>query len=156
MRYAIRGLILCAALLLAGCAEPPTFSATKPGLPPLAAGTTRLYVYRALELYETNAPTTTFLNGKAVAVAWPGAVLYRDVAPGTYLVSVHSDGRFPDQFKTVTFAPGDTIYVRVDSLHSWECNGVIFPSCSLDTFAVREIRPETAQAEMQQLHFIND
>jgi hypothetical protein len=39
MRYAIRGLILCAALLLAGCAEPPTFSATKPGLPPLAAGT---------------------------------------------------------------------------------------------------------------------
>ena len=156
MRVASRGLLFGLVLMLAGCARPPLFAQAGPGLAPIPAGEARIYLYRNLEIYESIAPTEAYLNGKQVGVAWPGAVLYRDVAPGTYLIAVHSEGWYFDQFKTVTLKAGDTLYARVDSLHAWYCEGIINTGCPYETFVVNLIAPQVAASEILPLYFINN
>ncbi len=113
----MRGPMLVLLLGLAGCAPAgPPFASVAATLPPVPAGTARIFFYRWLEPYETLTPTTAFLNGAPVGVTEPGAVLYRDVSGGQYTIAVKSEGVFPDQFKTVTVKPGDTVYVRAASL----------------------------------------
>jgi hypothetical protein len=147
-------------LALAGCAPAaPPFASVARGIAPLPAGETRLYFYRWLEPYETNAPTQVSLNGQPVGVSEDGAVLYRDVAPGQYTITVKSWGVYPNQFKTVVLQPGETTYVRIESLRSW-CNdsggGDNSGSASgcYDTFVVEIIDPVAARAEMADLRFI--
>ena len=116
--------------------------------------------FAALEPYESVAETEAFLNGKPVGVTETGAVFYRDVAPGQYTISVHSDGVFPDQFKTVILKPGDVAYARIESIKSWmSCgsgggrSGGTTEGCE-DTFVVVMIDPALAQADMHDLRFI--
>jgi hypothetical protein len=85
------------------------------------------------------------LNGQHVAVSEPGGVLYRDVAPGTYRISVDSQALYPDQDKTVTLTVGQTIYVRVDALRGY---GAGFESYEPEVFRVVVIDPDLAKAEM--------
>ena len=159
---AIRSAVLPILLAISACApaEPP-FGTVASDIPPLQAQSARLYFYRALEPYETNAPTTAYLNGKEVAVAWMGSVTYRDVAPGQYLISVFSRGRYPNQFKTVVLRPGETAYVRIDSLKNWApCGGggdfgIGIQGC-VNTFVVQIVAPAEAQFEMRDLSFVRE
>lgn len=146
-------------LALVGCAPAgPPFASVAASVPPVPQGAARLYFYRWLEPYETVAETTVRLNGAPVAVTQTGAVLYRDVAPGVYTISVQSQGVYPNQFKTVTLSPGETGYVRIESLRSW-CNdsgggkGGTSEGC-YDTFVVELIDPAVALGEMRNLWFI--
>lgn len=150
-----RSLILLFILALAACAQAgPRFAAVVDSLPAIPAGEARIYFYRILEPYEGNIPTTAFLNGMAVGVTQVGAVLYRDVAPGTYEIRVASDATLPNQFKTAGIAAGETLYVRVDSLESKGCLGRGPSACFITTFAVSLVAPEAALHEMQDLVFL--
>ena len=150
-----RSLVLLFILALAACVEAgPRFAAVADSLPPIPAGEARIYFYRILEPYEGDVPTIAFLNGMAVGVTQAGAVLYRDVAPGTYEIKVASDTAFPNQFKTMSIAAGETLYVRVETLESWGCRGKAASACIFTTFAVSLVPSETARQEMQDLEFL--
>ena len=139
--------------LLAACAAGPRFAEVAGSLPPPPPGAARIFFYRWYEPYETLSQTTAYLNGAPVGVTQPGSVLYRDVPPGQYAIKVDSYYSFPNQFKTVQLAAGDTLFVRVESLHSWSgCTGNIL-DCP-DTFAVSLQPPGTALAEMGALWLI--
>ena len=150
MRIA-RRLLLVLALALAGCiAQNPTLPVfANATLPPPAPGMARLFFYRLLEPSEPTLGTTVMLNEKPVGFSRNGTVLYRDVPAGRYFVSVVSRGPYPNQFKTVQVAAGQTWYFRIETLTSWSCNGK--SSCRGDTFVVAIVDPAQARAEIAPL-----
>lgn len=156
-----RAAILLLALALGACAAGgPTFGSAAATIPPLPPGEARIFFYRWLEPYETLTPTTAYLNGNPVGVTEPGAVLYRDVPPGKYLVSVFSEGIYPNQFKTIELRAGEVAYARVESLSSWvPCGtgggklGAATEGCD-STFVVQFIDPVEATYEMNGLRLI--
>ena len=159
LRRTVRSAVLLTLLAISACApaEPP-FGTVASDIPPVPAQMARLYFYRALEPYETNAPTTASLNGNPIVVAWMGSVTYRDVAPGQYLISVFSRGQYPNQFKTVVLRPGETAYARIESAQAWQpCGGsgkVGTEGCDM-TYVVVIVSPVVAQDEMRDLAFIH-
>jgi len=160
MRTAALAFLALVLLAPGGCAPAgPPFASAAATLTPLPQGEARIYFYRWLEPYETVAPSTVMLNGAPVGVSETGAVLYRDVAPGQYTISVFSRGIYPDQFKTVTLTAGESAYVRIESLRDW-CNdsgggldGGTSGGC-YDTFVVEIIDPAVALGEMRDLRLI--
>jgi hypothetical protein len=160
MPTAMKRVFFVILLAIAGCAPAgPPFASVAATLPPLAPGMARIFFYRWYEPYETLVPTTAFLNGRAVGITESGAVLYRDVAPGQYIVAVQSQGIYPNQFKTVVLRPGDVAYARIESLRSWSaCGGGGAGGggggACWDTFVVNLMDPIAAQAEMRDLRFI--
>jgi hypothetical protein len=106
------------AMTLGGCAaaapEGPSAAAA-----PLAADRARVYVYRELNPYDSPTWTAVSLNREKVGDSAPGQVFYRDVTPGTYEIEVRSDYLYPNQFKTVTLAPGGTVYAKIQEARSW-------------------------------------
>lgn len=160
MRITALSFLALALLALAGCAPAgPPFASAGATLPPVPQGEARIYFYRWLEPYETVAPSTVMLNGAPVGVSETGAILYRDVAPGQYTISVESRGVYPNQFKTVTLAAGQTTYVRIESFRAWcndsggGLNGGTSGGC-YDTFVVQVIDPAVALGEMRDLRLI--
>jgi hypothetical protein len=159
MRTAMKLMVLLLLIAIGGCAPPgPPFASVAGALPPVPPGMARIFIYRSLEPYETLAQTTAYLNDAAVGVTEPGAVLYRDVAPGQYTIAVKSIGVYPDQFKTVTVEPGQVLYARVDSLRNWSTCGSGGAEGGSggcwDTFVVELVDPRIAQYEMRSLRFI--
>ncbi|HXQ52766.1 MAG TPA: hypothetical protein VN802_16855 [Stellaceae bacterium] len=160
MPTACRRAFLVLVLILAGCVAPgPPFASVASTIPPPPPGSARIFLYRWLEPYETVAMTTAYFNGSAVGVTETGTVLYRDVAPGRYTISVWSEGVYPDQFKTVTVGPGQVVYARIESLSSWSVCGGFDVSMGgaagcWDTFVVNIMDPAVALSEMQSLRFI--
>lgn len=156
MRIA-RPLFFVLGLILAGCiAQNPTlpvFATAERTLPPPAPGTARLFFYRLLEPYEHTLGITVLLNEKPAGFARNGAVLYRDVPAGSYFVSVDSYNPYPNQFKTVQVAAGQTWYFRIESFSGWSC---LKSGCRGDTFVVAIIPPTQARAEIAPLGLLGD
>ena len=154
MRMAIRTFLLLAALTLAGCAQPgPPFASLAASLPPVPAGEARIFFYRWLEPYESTAATAVLLNGNRVAVTETGSVLYRDLAPGQYTISIPNSGRYPYQFKTVVLAPGEVMYARIESRRDWAVCNIYSDACQ-DTFVVNLVAPSLGLSEMRGLRLI--
>ena len=116
----------------------------------LAADLARVYFYRAFEPYESLALPAIYLDGKSHAVSEPGGVLFRDVEPGAHEISVFSPGIYPNQFKSVILRPGDTLYVRVESLRNWY-RGFNWEK---DTFVVSLVGESEAEGEMASLRYV--
>ena len=153
MRKTAACLAMLFILALAGCAaQGPAFAADT--LPPIPPGQARIFFYRWLEPYEALSMSKVYLNGKPVGVSQVGAVLYRDVAPGQYYISVDSQGTYPDQFKTVTIGAGQTFYVRIESISSFKSPCGYLGNCEVDTFVVSIVDPTTASREMGTLKLI--
>lgn len=158
---ALRRAVLLLLFVVAGCAPlGPPFASVAATIPPVPQGMARVYFYRWLEPYETLTPTPAYLNGAPAGVTEPGAVLYRDVAPGRYLISVRSDEPYPNQFKTVTLKAGEIVYARIESLQTWSsCGGggdlgdSNISGCR-DTFVVVIVDPAVAHAEIGDLRFV--
>lgn len=158
---ALRGAILLALLGVAGCAPagPPFASVAIAPVPP---GMARVYLYRWLEPYESVAETTAYFNGQPVGITETGSVLYRDVAPGQYTITVDSWGSYPNQFKTVTMRAGKSAYARIESLKSWApcgsgegaAGGGGSEGC-WDTFVVQIVDPAVARDEIRDLRFVS-
>ena len=155
MVRALRLIVFSYALLLAACVPPPQESVLSGPLPPQPPGTARLIFYRTLEYYDTTAMSTIYLNNTATGVSQGGAVLYRDVAPGRYDLTVFSPRPYPDQFKTVVVKAGDAFYVRIDALPKQSCGRFVAAEpCYTDTFIVTVVDPALGSQQIQGLRLI--
>jgi hypothetical protein len=105
--------------------------AASQGPPP---GEARIWIYRVYEPYVSEATPYVRLNGAVVGISRPGGAFSCDVAPGTYRVTVDSEGRAADQFVPVAVVPGETVYVRIFVDNWW---ATINPNYSVDTFYTR-------------------
>jgi hypothetical protein len=152
MRRPLR-LLVFLLLAVAGCAQPPPFPAVAPLIPPLAPDLSRIYFYRDDEPYESLSEPYIYLNGKRTGTSILGGVFYRDVVPGTYLISVDTVGIYWNPFKTVTLQPGDTLYVKIESLRSWESSGGE-GDYEADTFVVAIIPPEQGEKELAGMRYV--
>jgi hypothetical protein len=140
-------------LLVSACASgppPAPFGAVASQLPPIPADRARIFFYRYYQLYVSMGRPYIRLNGQPAAISEPGGVLYRDVAPGTYVISVDSRSLYPDQNKTVTLAAGQVLYVRVDSVRGYNAG---FDTYDPDDFVVTIMDPGFAQGDMSSLKY---
>ena len=111
---ALAGMLLLATL---SCAQPPA-AAPYLGSPP-APGMARIWFYREMAPYATQATPYVRLNGAIVGVSRPGGSFYRDVPPGHYHISVDSYGVDFGQTRDVDLPPGAQIFARVVSNDNW-------------------------------------
>ncbi len=94
----------------AACAgDQPTVDQLGARLPPAPANTARIFVYRDFQPYQSLEWVPVFFNGVTTAAVGPGKVILRYVAPGTYTIEAKSEGLWPEQAKTVSVRPGDTV-----------------------------------------------
>jgi hypothetical protein len=148
-----RSLALLLILALSACVQPPLFPAVAPQIPPIPADQARIYFYRDYEPFESLSRPYLYLNGSRTGTSVPGGVFYRDVAPGTYLISVDTVGIYWNPFKTVTLRPGDTIYAKIESLRSWESSGGE-GDYEADTFVVAIIPPDQGTRELAGMRYV--
>jgi hypothetical protein len=136
------GAILGAAAVLG--AVLPGFAQTAGPTP----GTARIWIYRTFDPSITLSTPYVRINGAIVAVARLGSAFYRDVPPGTYLITADSPGRDVNQFARVALAAGQTVFVKVDANDWW---AGLCRSCQINTFYTRLMAPAFARAEMASL-----
>lgn len=151
-----RPFIFLILLLVASCAPVPPPGALNGPLPPQPAGTARLIFYRAVTYYGAMQWRMVYLNGTPAGVSQPGAVFYRDVAPGRYDLTIQTDRYYPNQFKTVVARAGETFYVNIDTLPRTACNkGGGSLDCSADAFILTVVDPTRGFAAIQGLRLIS-
>ena len=114
-------------------------------LPPLAPGQARLYFYRDYEPYESLGRPNIRINGMAALISEPGGVSYRDLAAGSYVISVDNVGPSPGETRTLGLRSGETLYLKIESNRAFNEG---FTSPGPDTFAVVPIDPAQAQREI--------
>jgi hypothetical protein len=130
-------------------------------LAPVPAGEARIWVYRELQPYESLATPYVRFNGAVIGVSQPGAVFYRDVPPGTYAVTVDSQGTDANQFTTVAVAAGQQVFVKVLSDAAWDSGGGGGDhgggggSWARPTFYTWQIQPQAAEAEIATMPLSN-
>src|ERR1700686_4422811 len=125
-RLRLGGAVLLLALTIMGVAPRGlalAAAANPPGLAPVSPGMARIWIYRDYEPYQTLARPYVRLNGAIAGISEPGGALYRDVVPGTYTVTVDSDGTDQRQFVTVAAAGGEQVFVKILSLADWAGGG---------------------------------
>jgi hypothetical protein len=148
MSFHARWLALITVLLLTACARTPPLADVAATLPPVPAGDVRMYFYRSFEPYESTVFSAVYLNGRRQGYSQNGAVFYRDVPAGRYRISVFSRAVVPYQFKTVTTAPGETLYVHVEPFSNWDRYG------ANESFVVVLADPADGAREVQDLSFV--
>ena len=77
-----------------------------------------------------------------------GSAFYRDVRPGSYLITADSPGRDVNQFAQVALAAGQTVYIKVDANDWW---AGLCRNCQINTFYTRLMPPGLARAELASL-----
>lgn len=138
-----------------GEAAPPAVVAT-----PVPTGMGRIWVYREYEPWESLATPYVRLNGAVVGVSEPGAAFYRNVSPGTYTVTVESEGRDVNQFATIVVAAGQQVFVRVLVSSSWDSGGGGgnmggASGWARPTFYTWQVQPQAAEAAISTLPLRN-
>ena len=108
----------CAGILLFAPAAPAQVPQTGQSAAP-APGMARIWFYREMAPYATQATPYVRLNGAIVGVSRPGGSFYRDVPPGHYHLSVDSYGVDFGQTRDVDLPPGAQIFARVVSNDHW-------------------------------------
>lgn len=142
------GALIIAVAVGAGCAAmSPQQLAEKnrplTSLPP--PGDARIWIYRTYDPYTALETPYVRINGAIVGVAWLGSVLYRDVPPGDYSITVDSRGSAPNQFANIGLAAGQTAYIKIDAINWWA--GLCW-RCQIDTFFTQVVTPHLAAIEM--------
>ena len=152
-----------ALLALIGAAVVPPGSAqaqalgSAPAMAP-APGMGRIWIYREYEPFQTLARPYVRLNGAVAGISEPVGAFYRDVAPGSYAVTVDSLGMDVDQFTTVAVGPGQQVFVKILSLANWASGGGGTRGgggWQRDTFYTWQIHPQAAVAEIARMPFYN-
>ena len=145
MAVALAAIALVSACAGGGAPAGPTFAEVASQLPPVPPDRARLFFYRDYEPYESLGRPYVLLNGEVAGISEPGGAFYRDVAPGRYLVSVKSNTFYPGQDKTVDIRAGQTAYVKVESLRSYNSGDNFYDP---DTFAVVVVDPADGQRDI--------
>lgn len=152
LRSRLAGAVVLVALTSLGLAPGvPALAAAVNSLvvAPVSPGMARLWIYRAYEPYQSLARPYVRLNGAIAGISEPGGVFYRDLAPGTYAVTVDSDGTDVQQFVSVNVAAGQQVYVKVLVSKDWASGGGGDRgggAWERDTFYTWQIQPEIAAA----------
>jgi len=121
-------------------------------IPPIPPGQARVWIVRGsqpsdpLDLYRIEAVT---LNGVNVGYSQLGGAMYRDVAPGHYVIASPSLALDLDQTATVDLAAGQEAYLKLDMLE-WSGMG----ENNVDVVRVRLMPPQTARTAIAQLAFL--
>ena len=99
-------------LLAANCSQLPLTSAVV--IPPVPAGTSRIWIYRNEGPHESSDTPYIRLNSQTIGVVQPNGAFYRDVRPGHYSVAVDSYGvPYPNQFAQVDLGASQEAFVEV-------------------------------------------
>jgi hypothetical protein len=139
---------------------PPPMAAMLPG--PAAPGMARIYIYREDANPLHPEWTAVWLDHAKVGDSAPGTFFYRDVPPGTHLLSVSSDLPYVDEKKTVALPPNGTLFVKVYAVEGFgmRMNGGFSagrhgggsPSVAIpNVFGERIVDPRIAQPEISRL-----
>ncbi|HEY3918881.1 MAG TPA: DUF2846 domain-containing protein [Stellaceae bacterium] len=142
-----RFLIVPLLLVIAACATAPPVAVS---FPPQPAGTARIVLYRDIGYYDPANVLTVSLNDKITGAVGRGEVIYRDVTPGTYTISFTPTRVVINQFKTVTVAPGNIFYVKIDAMPERPCAGTrgAVGECDIDGFTGTVMDPAIARQEI--------
>jgi hypothetical protein len=123
-------------------------------IPPIPRGQARIWVYRGsqpsdpLDMYRLEGVT---VNGAKIGFMPLGGALYRDVAPGHYVIAGPSFQEIdPSQAAEVDLAAGQDVYLRLEAL-GWPNAGDNYA----DNFYVRVMPPQTARTAIAQLAFLS-
>jgi hypothetical protein len=102
-------------LLLTSCSQlPPTSSAA---IPPVPAGSARIWIYRNDGPYDSQDRPYLRLNGQVAGIVEPNGAFYRDVPPGRYAVTMDSYGvPYPNEFAQVDLGTGQQAFIKVLSM----------------------------------------
>jgi len=149
-----RSLSLLLLIVLTACTSAVT---AIPGpIPPPAPGAAQIILYRNIGYYEPSDVLRVALNRQPAGVLPRGAVVYRNVASGSYTISFSPTRPDPYQFKTVTLGAGDVAYVKLASLPVRPCNrfGTGFGDCDINGYTAMIMSPAAAQQEIQGLTLI--
>jgi len=150
---ALAALALLPACTGGGAPAGPTFAQVATQVPPVPPDRARIFFYRDYEPYDSLGRPYVTLNGEVAGIPEPGGVFYRDVAPGSYLVAIRNPTYYPDQDKTVPAAAGQTIYVKVESLKSYNSGDSMWEP---DTFVAVVVDPVTGQRDVAtKRYFLN-
>jgi hypothetical protein len=126
---------------------------------PVPPGLARIWIFRDFAPYDSLATPYVRLNGAIIGISKSGAVFYRDVAPGTYTVTVDSQGTDVNQFATVDLAPGQQVFVKVLASSQWDSGGGGGDrgggGWARATFYTWQIQPQAAWAEITRLPLYN-
>lgn len=132
-------------LVPSGCVAP---APTPP--PPIPAGLARLWFYRTTDFSLSRNLADIELNGaRAVALPPFGPGIYRDVAPGNYRITVENFGAEADQSKTVTLAPGQEVFAKIEDSDSGFGGGG-GQGVHRDAYVIALMPAAVARAEMAQ------
>ena len=148
----VRAVILGTVMGLAACAgggEPPgtRFAQVASQIPPVPPDRARFFFYRDYSLYDSLQRPYIALNGQSVTVSENGGVSYRDMPPGTYVISVPDSAIYPYyKDKTATVAGGQTVYVKIES-DLVQSDAAIL-DYQPDIFVVVLVDPAQAQSEI--------
>ena len=143
--------LIAIAFALTACAgggEPPgtRFAAVAGQLPPVPADRARFFFYRDYSLYDSVQRPYIALNGQPTAISENGGVTYRDMPPGTYVISVPYSAIYPDKDKTVSVGGGQTVYAKIQT-EKFEPN-VTLLDYQPDIFVVVLVDPANAQRDI--------
>jgi hypothetical protein len=109
-------------LAAASCTPPPTTASVS--IPPLPPQQGRIWFYREVDTADVNTTTPYVrLNGAIAGVPDPGGAFYRDIPPGTYRITVDSEGNSPRPTQEVALIAGQQIYARIGLGGSWNGQG---------------------------------
>lgn len=132
-------------LTLSACAAAP--GPTAPPTP-VASNQARIWFYRDWQPSESLNLANVDLNGAYFVSIANGSAVYRDVAPGRYLVT--PDSFVPDmrQDATIALAPGQQAFIKVVSLTSWGSNNTASKNIARDAFWIWPVPPPVGEAEI--------
>jgi hypothetical protein len=120
-RWLRSGSVVGLLVAMCGCAPLPPTGAVP--IPPIPAGTARVWFYREDLPYVSDARPYVRMNGAVVGISESGGAFYRDVAPGQYYVTVDSYGVDINQFPYIGVVPGQTVYLQVLGSRYWASGG---------------------------------
>jgi hypothetical protein len=130
--------------LLAACAQLPPVGASS--VPRIPLGQARIWVYRDLETSAIPEVPYVRFNGAIAGAANQGGAFYRDVAPGSYHVTVDSIGTDFNQASDVTLAAGQEAYIHILQLDNWFESAHYLAGVQRATFYAWLMSPEVGRA----------
>ena len=149
-QWLARGAQIMLLLAITGCAQMAATSSVN--IPPIPAGGSRIWFYRAADVYTGKGLPAIAANGGYVGQAELGGAFYRNVSPGHYLVTVQTVGVDLNQSANFDLSPGQEAYVKIVSLPSWDTGGDR-NEWARPTFYAWLIPNQVAQADVARLSF---
>ena len=149
-QWLARGAQIMLLLAITGCAQMAATSSVN--IPPIPAGGSRIWFYRAADVYTGKGLPAIAANGGYVGQAELGGAFYRNVPPGHYLVTVQTVGVDLNQSANFDLSPGQEAYVKIVSLPSWDTGGDR-NEWARPTFYAWLIPNQVAQADVARLSF---